>query len=207
LISLIAHSRNGNLTIEPAAQLQADGGGSAGDGVAGEGGTMYLFTIEGNATLHGNVLARGGGAPDPGGNGGKGGMVYVFTAAGHDRMSGVLIIESDGTIDASGGSGTRGGSARNDGRAGSVTTFPDRQDDEYSVDNVAVLINSDGVHGSDRGWIDNRGQIIARGGSANGNGGDVIFHGKRQDGNETPLPGNVANQADGTGMAGDFAGE
>jgi hypothetical protein len=207
MLSLMALAKNGNFTIEPGAQLQTDGGGSSGNGTAGGGGIQYLFTIDGNASLHGNVLARGGAAPDPGGTGGDGGMVYVFTAAGHDRTSGVLIIESDGSIDASGGDGTRGGSARNDGHAGSVATFPARQDDEYSVNYVAVLINSDGVHGSDRGWIDNRGRIIARGGGANGNGGDVIFHGKRQDGNETPLPGNVANQGDGTGMAGDFAGE
>src|SRR5262249_44601722 len=162
-------------------------------------------TIDGNATLHGSVSARGGAAPDPGGTGGGGGLIYVFTGAGHDRLSGTVIIETDGTIDASGGAGSTGGSPRNDRRAGAARIFPTRQDAEYAVDNIAVLINSDGVHGGDHGWIDNRGQIIARGGGANGSGGDVAFHGKRQDGNETPLPGNVANQGDGTGMAGDYA--
>jgi hypothetical protein len=207
MLSLMALAKSGNLTIEPGAQLQTDGGGSSGNGTAGGGGIQYLFTINGNASLHGNVLSRGGAAPDRGGTGGGGGLVYVFTGAGHDRMSGVLIVENDGTIDASGGAGTTGGSARNDGHAGSVATFPMRQDDEYAIENIAVLINSDGVHGSDHGYIDNRGQIIARGGGANGSGGDVVFHGKRQDGNETPLPGNVAQQGDGTGMAGDYAGE
>jgi len=133
--------------------------------------------------------------------------VYVFTGNGHDRQSGTLIIESDGVIDASGGSGSTGGSARNDGKAGSVALFPVQQNDEFDIESIAVLINSDGVHGSDRGWIDNRGQIIARGGKVNGKGGDVVFHGKRQDGNETPLPGNVVNTGDASGAPGDFAGE
>ena len=39
------------------------------------------------------------------------------------------------------------------------------------------------------------------------NGGDVAFHGRRQDGNETPIPGNIDSAANGSGMAGDFAGE
>jgi hypothetical protein len=122
-------------------------------------------------------------------------------------MSGTLIIETDGVIDASGGDGTIGGSARNDGTAGSVAEFPVRQDDEYDVEQIAVLINSDGVHGSDRGWLDNRGKVIARGGKANGSGGDIAYHGRREDGNETPIPGDIDQAADGTGMAGDFAGE
>jgi hypothetical protein len=208
MIRLVVQSLNGNMTIEPGAQVQADGGGSHGSGTAGGGGLVYLFSNDGNASMHGKLLARGGDATDAGGTGGGGGFVYVFTGAGHDRMSGQLIIESDGIIDASGGTGTTGGSARNDGKAGSVAEFPVVQTDEYDVEQVAILINSDGVHGSDRGWIDNRGSLFARGGKANGNGGDVIYHGKRQDGNETPIPGNVLdNSGDGTGKGGDFAGE
>jgi adhesin HecA-like repeat protein len=196
----------GNMTIEPTGQVQVDGGVSGGAGTAGGGGLMYLFTIHGNASIHGKLLARGGAAPDAGGTGGGGGLVYVFTGAGHDRMSGTLIIETDGSIDASGGTGTIGGSARNNGTGG-VALFPVHQDDEYSIEQIAVLINSDGVHGSDHGWIDNRGLITARGGATNGAGGDVVFHGKQQDGNETPLPGNVDNAGDGSGAHGDFAGE
>jgi hypothetical protein len=207
VIKIVSLASEGKLTIEPSGQVQADGGGSGGTGTAGGGGLMYFFTIHGDASIHGKLLARGGAAADPGGTGGGGGLVYVFTGNGHDRMSGVLIVESDGIIDASGGAGTTGGSARNDGRPQSVNLFPSRQDDEFSVDNIAVLINSDGVHGPDRGWIDNRGLIIARGGAANGAGGDVIFHGKQQDGNETPLPGNVDLAGDGSGAPGDFRGE
>jgi hypothetical protein len=206
LIKVMAQTE-GNITIEPTGQVQSNGGKSGAAGTAGGGGTMYLFTIHGNMSMHGKLLALGGAAPDPGGTGGGGGLVYVFTGAGHDRTSGQLIIETDGNIDASGGPGTIGGSARNDGKAGSVSTFPVIQTDEYDVENIAVLINSDGVHGSDRGWIDNRGLITARGGATNGSGGDVVFHGKRQDGNETPLPGNIDSAGDGTGASGDFAGE
>jgi hypothetical protein len=152
-------------------------------------------------------LARGGVAPDSGGTGGGGGLVYVFTGDGHtDRMSGQLIIESDGVVDASGGDGTIGGSARNDGTGG-VGLFPSVQTDEYDVEKIAVLINSDGIHGGDLGWIDNRGQILARGGKSNGNGGDVAFHGRQQNGNETPLPGKIDQSGDGSGTKGSFAGE
>jgi hypothetical protein len=63
------------------------------------------------------------------------------------------------------------------------------------------------VHGSDHGWLENRGLITVRGGATNGAGGDVAFHGRQQDGNETPLPGNIDLSGDGTGMAGNFAGE
>jgi hypothetical protein len=207
VIKLLTLATEGLMTIEPAGQIETDGGSSGGAGTAGGGGLMYLFTIHGNASIHGKLLARGGAAPDAGGTGGGGGFVYVFTANAHDRTSGTLIIETDGLVDASGGAGSIGGSARNDGKPHSVALFPVRQDDEFDVEQVAVLINSDGVHGPDRGWIDNRGMVIARGGAANGAGGDVIFHGKQQDGNETPLSGNIDLSGGGAAPAGDFAGE
>ncbi|MES1209847.1 MAG: hypothetical protein ABUS79_28260, partial [Pseudomonadota bacterium] len=165
-----------------------------------------VFTKDGDNTVHGQLQARGGVAPDSGGTGGGGGLVYIFSGDGHDFTSGVLTIGPDGVVDASGGDGTIGGSARNDG-AGGVNLFPSNQNDEFDVEQIAVLINSDGVHGADRGWIDNQGKVIARGGKANGSGGDVVYHGRQQDGNETPLPGDVENAADGTGKSGDFAGE
>jgi hypothetical protein len=207
LIKLVSLASDGALTLEPAGEVQADGGDAHGAGTAGAGGLIYLFTIHGGASIHGKVLSRGGAASDPGGTGGGGGFIYIFTGDGHDRLSGVLTIESDGVVDASGGNGTVGGSARNDGHAGSVGEFPTHQDDEYGVDNIAVLINSDGVHGADHGYLDNQGTVIARGGAANGSGGDVAYHGRRADGNETPLPGNIDLSPDGTGMEGDFAGE
>jgi hypothetical protein len=207
MIRLVQLAKTGNLTIEPTGQVQTDGGSSGGAGTAGGGGLLYTFTVDGNFTGHGKLLARGGVAPDSGGTGGGGGLVYVFTGDGHtDRMSGQLIIESDGVVDASGGDGTIGGSARNDGTGG-VGLFPSVQTDEYDVEKIAVLINSDGIHGGDLGWIDNRGQILARGGKSNGNGGDVAFHGRQQNGNETPLPGKIDQSGDGSGTKGSFAGE
>ena len=152
--------------------------GGEGAAIGGDGGSATL-------EAHGGDLRIGG----------LGGFVYMFTGNGHDRMSGALIVESDGTIDASGGAGTIGGSARNDGIAWSLGIWPTRQDDEFGVDNIAVLINSDGVHGSDHGWLDNRGHIIARGGATGGNGGDIAYHGRTQDGNETPVPGTSTTPA------------
>jgi hypothetical protein len=208
LIKLLVQSSDGNMTLEPTGLVQADGGQSGGTGTAGGGGVMYLFTMDGNASLHGRLLARGGAAPDAGGTGGGGGFVYVFTDNNHGGThGGALIIETDATIDASGGSGTIGGSARSDGRANAVATWPVTQDNEFDVQHVAVLINSDGRHGAATGYIDNRGHIVARGGKANGAGGDVQYHGRRQDGNETPLSGAVDMAGDGTGLPGDYAGE
>jgi hypothetical protein len=169
---------------------------------------MYLFTRDGAASMAGTLDARGGAAPDPGGAGGAGGFVYLFTDDNHGgTQGGALIIETSGLIDASGGPGTFGGSARSDGRASSVAIWPERQDDEYDVLHTAVLLNSDGRHGVATGWIDNRGRILARGGSPDASGGDIQYHGRRQDGNETPLSGAVDMAGAGTGAAGDFAGE
>ena len=36
-----------------------------------------------------------------------------------------------------------------------------------------MLINCDGKHGTTDNWLENQGLIIARGGAANGNGGDI----------------------------------
>jgi hypothetical protein len=205
-IKLVQRANNGNLTIEPTGQVQTDGGSSGGTGTAGGGGLLYTFTMSGNYAGHGKQLARGGAAPDPGGTGGGGGLIYVFTGDGHDGKSGELVIEGDGILDASGGAGAIGGSARNNGALG-VGAFPSVQTDEYDVEKIAVLINSDGVHGTDHGWIDNRGQIVVRGGKTNGNGGDVAFHGRQSNGNEKPLPGKIDLSGDGSGASGSFAGE
>jgi hypothetical protein len=208
VIKLLVQSSDGNLTLGPTGQVQTDGGRPGGIGTAGGGGIMYLFTMDGNASLHGKLLARGGTATDPGGTGGGGGFIYVFTDNNHGGThGGILIIETDGLIDASGGTGTIGGNARSDGRPNAVAIWPVKQDDEFDVQQVSVLINSDGKHGVATGYIDNRGHIVVRGGAANGAGGDVQYHGRRQDGNETPLPGAVDMAGVGSGLAGDFAGE
>jgi hypothetical protein len=206
-IKLVQLAKTGNMTVETSGQVQADGGNSGGQGTAGAGGLVYVFTIDGSASIHGHLLSRGGTAPDPGGVGGTGGFVYVFTGDGHDFQSGNLTIEADGVVDPSGGDGTTGGGARNDGHAFSVGSFPAVQNNEYDVENLAVLFNSDGVHGADRGWINNLGMVIARGGKSNGSGGDIAYHGMQPDGNTTPLPGNMDLSADGSGTKGDFLGE
>ena len=206
MIRLVQQAMNGNLTIEPTGQIQTDGGSSGGAGTAGGGGLLYTFTMSGNYSGHGKLLARGGAAPDSGGTGGGGGLVYVFTGDGPRSNERNPDHRDRRLIDASGGAGTIGGSARNNGTLG-VGLFPSVQTDEYDVEKIAVLINSDGVHGSDRGWIDNRGQIVVRGGKSNGNGGDVAFHGRQSNGNETPLPGKIDQSGDGTGTSGSFAGE
>ncbi len=154
----------GHAMTEDTADIRADGGASAGAGTAGPGGMIYLFTKDGYLTVHGQLEARGGDAPDTGRTGGQGRFVYVFSGDGDDRMSGILIIAPDRVIDASGGDGTIEGSARTDGKAGSLALWSSRQDDEFDVEETAVLINSDGVHGSDRGRLDNQGKVIAPGG-------------------------------------------
>jgi hypothetical protein len=208
IIKLVVLSTVGNMTVAPGGMVQADGGKSGGAGRAGGGGLLYLFTRDGAASMGGTLQARGGAAPDAGGTGGAGGFVYIFTDDNHGgEDGGALVIETSGLIDVSGGPGTIGGSARSDGRASSVALWPVTQDDEYDVQQTAVLINSDGRHGVATGWIDNRGHILARGGSQDGSGGDVQYHGRTQDGNETPLPGDVDMSGAGTGAAGDYAGE
>jgi hypothetical protein len=170
---------------------------------------MYLFTRDGRVSMGGTLQARGGVAPDSGGAGGTGGFAYLFTDDnyGGGTQGGHLIVETSGLIDVSGGVGTTGGSARNDSRPGSLAIWPVDQNNEYDVRQIAVLLNSDGIHGPATGWIANRGRIVARGGREGGSGGDVEYHGKREDGNETPLSGDVDLAGAGRGVRGDYGGE
>jgi hypothetical protein len=46
--------------------------------------------------------------------------------------------------------------------------------------------------------------VIARGGAANGSGGDVVFHGRRSGSSEDPLPGRMMLEANGTGSPGEY---
>ena len=205
VIKLVMHSTDGNTTVTSTGSVQSNGGRAGGANLAGAGGLIYIFSQDGNASMGGQLIARGGNAPDAGGTGGDGGFVYVFTDDNHGGTSGgILIIETSGLIDASGGDGTIGGSARNDGIPANVAGFPFSQDDEFDVRQIAVLINSDGVHGPTSGYIDNRGKIVARGGLPNGNGGDIAFHGapmSSQD--DPPILGNIDLAGAGTGMPGD----
>jgi hypothetical protein len=208
VIKLVVLSSDGDITLESTGQLQTDGGEAGGGGHAGGGGLLYLFGNDGNAWLRGRLLARGGNARDAGGTGGQGGFIHVFTDNNHGGTHGsALVIGAGGYLDASGGGGTIGGSARNDGRPGSVASGPGLEDDQYAVPQMAVLIDSDGGSGGPAtGYIDNQGLIVARGGQANGAGGDVRYHGQRQDGSQPPIAGNLELSGEGAGPAGDFAG-
>ncbi|HUQ07442.1 MAG TPA: hypothetical protein VM261_33345 [Kofleriaceae bacterium] len=194
-------SRDGDLDITAAGALVIDGGAAASNGEAGGGGDLTMLTRDGAATVAGQVIARGGAAPGAGGRGGRGGIVNLFTDANHDGIGGDLLVDTTGVIDVSGGAGSHGGSARNNGGAG-VALFPDDQDE------IAVLLNSDGMHGSPRdGDLVNRGHIIARGDAVGGSGGDIMFHGRRPSSSEDPLPGDLSLEGDGDGHAGQFAAE
>ena len=85
--------------------------------------------------------------------------------------------------------------------ADGMASFPDNQEE------IAVLINCDGMHGNTHNWLQNSGMIVARGGAPNGNGGDVAYHGIAPDGSVSPPPGNVDTSGSGSGAAGDFRGE
>jgi hypothetical protein len=202
----------GALTITASGAITADGGSSGGTGTAGGGGHVWLFTKDADLTHAGRISVRGGKAPDDGGTGGLGGMVYFFSDNNHnarDNNLGNLLVDTTGVIDASGGDGTIGGDARN--KPDGWPVFPDEREQ------IAIFFNCDGVHGETLNWMENRGQLIARGGVHNGNGGDVVYHGIGPGQRGTPVPdgqsqhhppsGNLDNSGDGTGRPGDFAGE
>jgi hypothetical protein len=190
----------GQLVVDPAAQVSLDGGAAGGAGIAGGGGHLYFTTSDGDLTVAGQLSLRGGNAPDPGGTGGLGGAVDIFSDANFDGFGGHLLLDTTAVIDASGGDGSVGGNARNDG-GDDVASFPD------NMEMIAVLINCDGKHGTTANWLENRGLIRARGGAANGNGGDIVYHGISPDGDSSPPSGNIDNAGNGGGRSGDFDGE
>ena len=203
---------DGAVTIDQSAKITVEGGDAAGSGTAGGGGHVWFWTKDGDEMIAGHISVRGGNAPDPGGIGGGGGMIYFFSDNNHNGVEvckGNLDLLPTGVLDASGGNGSTGGSARNDGAAG-VAPFPEMQE------TFAVFLNCDGEHGNTCNWMKNEGQIIARGGVHNGNGGDVTYHGippgvlgtgGPNSGDYPVPPGMVDNAADGSGVKGDFAGE
>jgi hypothetical protein len=151
--------------------------------------------------MAGKLLARGGASPDPGGFGGLGGRMNLFSDDNHNGVGGNLTIQPEGVIDVSGGAGSVGGHARNNGGAG-VGLFPDM------IEEIAVLLNTDGIHGSPKdGQLVNLGFIKARGGASGGWGGDIVYHGRQPGNNEDPISGQIDNGADGTGVDGAYAGE
>jgi len=201
---------DGALMVDQSGKITADGG-KAGSGVAGGGGHIWLFTMDGDLTIAGSLSARGGEASD--GTGGLGGMIYLFSDDNHNAVDvgkGNLLIAPSGVLNASGGDGNVGGDARNDGIMGQVAPFPEEQE------KFAIFLNCDGQHGETRNWMDNQGMLIARGGAPNGNGGDITYHGigpgqrdmpTDDSGNHHPPGGNQDMSGDGSGQAGDYGAE
>jgi hypothetical protein len=193
----------GVIQIGTAGKISAVGGRSGGTAVAGGGGQVSLFGNDGDMTIAGSVIVTGGEAPDAGGTGGLGGKVIFWSdqnGNGNQVNSGNLLIATTGMVEASGGKGTIGGSARNNGVEDSVANFP------IEGDKIAILVDCDNVSGPTLTWLDNKGHLIAHGGASNGNGGDIMFHGRMSDGEE-PRPGNIDQAGNGTGHKGDFGSE
>jgi hypothetical protein len=191
----------GGQIYHPGSIITLDGGGSGGTGIAGGGGQLYARSWDGNVSMAGTLEARGGAARDDGGSGGLGGHVNIFSDANYDGVGGDLTVTPEGVIDVSGGAGSIGGSARNDGTF-DVASFPD---DQHLI---AVLLNSDGLHGTPQnGVCDNQGRILARGGAGGGAGGDIGFHGEGTNGLHDPLSGHVEMNGDNGAPDGQWVGE
>ena len=206
-IKLVQLAKNGNLTIEPTGQVQTDGGSSGGAGTAGGGGLMYTFTIE--RKLLGPRQAAGARRCRAGCRRHRRRRrahlrLHRRRSRSHERPADHRERRDPRCVGRRGNHRRQRAQQRTRSASGCSRSV---QTDEYDVEKIAVLVNSDGVHGSDHGWIDNRGQILVRGGKTNGNGGDVAFHGRQQNGNETPLPGKIDQSGDGSGTSGSFAGE
>lgn len=194
-LTLTATSIPAPLTVDESGEAFLDGGESGGAWVAGGGGHLYFITQDGDISMAGKLWLRGGTAPDSGGTGGLGGAVDIFCDRNTDGFNGDLTIEPQGFIDASGGPGTIGGSGRNDGGWG-IANFPEGQEQ------ISVLLNSDGIHGTPKaGVLLNLGTIITKGAAGDGWGGDVMFHGRGID-TDDPLPGHVEADASGKGQIG-----
>ena len=81
----------------------------------------------------------------------------------------------------------RSAAARAATAAAAWPAFPDE------MEQIAVLINCDGKHGTTENWLVNQGLIVARGGAANGNGGDIVYHGISPERDTNPPSGNIDN--------------
>lgn len=200
-IFLRALSLKGDFVVAPDGRVVADGGDGSGTGHAGGGGGLAFWLTDGNASMGGELYVRGGGNPDPGGSGGDGGTMQLWTDTDANGIGGTLTVEKTGLIDASGGPGAQGGSGRNNGGQGTAN-FPDH------LEQIAILLNSETIPGPPvDGWLVNKGRVVSVGGATDGWGGDIIYHGRRPDGTEDPLPGKVINHGDGNGEDGGFAAE
>jgi hypothetical protein len=199
----------GSVVLQAETVLNLDGGSSSGSSDAGGGGTIFVEIPEEKVILAGLMTARGGSAQGSG-RGGLGGFFYVASDTNQTGIGGDTTLQAGAVIDVSGGSsaGGQGGDAQWSSQAGIFDPF---------VIPIGVLFDA-GTHPADpaldanfgpEGWIENDGQIIARGGHPNGHGGDVEFHGRGSFFNPTdhagmfdPARGDVENQGDGTGADG-----
>jgi len=201
VVDLEVRALTGPMIVAASGQIVADGGASSGAGRAGGGGNLRLASRDGDASMAGQLLARGGDAPGGDGTGGLGGALNLWTDTDYDGIGGNLHVETTGVIDVSGGAGAHGGSARNNGGVG-VALFPEHQEQ------LAVLLNSETIEGAPQdGILVNLGTVIARGGARGGWGGDIMYHGRLPDGGEHPVPGQLEIAGDGDGRPGDFAAE
>jgi hypothetical protein len=204
---------DGAVAIDGSAKITVKGGDAHGAGTAGGGGHVWFFTKDGDETIAGTIDTSGGDGPDPGGVGGGGGMIYFLSDNNHNAVQvckGNLWVTSTGLLVSSGGAGSKGGSARSDGKAGSVPSFPDNQEE------ISIFLNCDAEHGNTCNWMKNDGQVTAHGGVHDGSGGDVVYHGippgvlgtgGPNSGDYPVPPGKVDTAGDGSGLKGDFDGQ
>jgi hypothetical protein len=199
----------GSVLLQAATMLNLDGGASSGSSDAGGGGTVFVEIPEEKVVLAGLMTARGGNATGSG-RGGLGGFFYVASDTNQNGTGGDTTLQKGAVIDVSGGSSARGqgGDAQWSPQAGIFDPF---------VIPIGLLFDA-GTHPADpakdaafgpEGWIENDGQIIARGGQPNGHGGDVEFHGRGSffnpddhNGMFDAARGDVENQGDGSGKDG-----
>jgi hypothetical protein len=186
----------GSITLSPSSLVIADGGHSSGAANAGKGGTVHLEIPEGSVTMSGSVAARGGTAQGSG-PGGLGGLIWVVSDANANATGGAITLEVGGVLDASGGDSAAG--LGGDAQWSTIPVF------EAGAVPIAVLLDSDSVVGGPNagGLIQNKSTIFARGGSPNGHGGDVEFHGAGPSSRE-PESGDIRNAGNGTGGNGVF---
>ena len=189
----------GSIILDPPSQVVADGGGSGGSAPAGKGGTVHLEIPQGAVTMSGSISARGGSA-NGSGAGGLGGLIWVASDANANATGGAITLETGAVLDASGGDSASG--IGGDAQWSTIPVF------QAGTVPIAVLLDSDSVVGGPNpgGLILNKGTIFARGGSPNGHGGDVEFHGAGPSSRE-PDPGDILNEGNGSGGNGVFVAD
>jgi hypothetical protein len=179
----VAHA-SGSISVTGAVTL--DGGASTGAAVAGDGGTFTLNTVDDFISVGASVLARGGAGS--GGTGGAGGRAILVSDTDLNGVGGDITLSAGFTIDVSGGTGTTGGSAQN------------------ALPGDAVVVDADGNDSNsliNNGRVNLAGSVLARGASANGNGGNVLVDGRNAAGTLIPpATTTVSVIANGTGTAG-----